>query len=209
MDRWPTVEDLADAATEDVLGEWSGLGYNARALRLHSAAEMVVENGWPTTVEGLSELPGVGPYTANAIASISFGVQVAAVDTNLRRVLSRWNGEPLDGRPLTEFAKRTLGVPAGDWNQAVMDIGSELCTPRDPSCAVCPVSDFCADPSIYVPPTRQSRFEGSNRQLRGALVRAHLEGRDLIRVGEELGRRPDEITSTISTLTDEGLLPDV
>lgn len=205
--RWPTADDLADATADEVLSEWSGLGYNSRALRLKEAASVVSDRGWPTTAEGLLTLPGVGPYTAAAVASICFGQQVPAVDTNLRRVLSRWHGEALDGRGLREYANSIVGSPAGDWNQALMDLGSMVCRPRDPSCARCPVAESCEDPAIYVPPPRQSRFHGSNRQLRGALVRASLEGRDLTEAGMELGRSQDQINETTAALVDEGLIP--
>jgi len=205
--RWPTVEELATARSDEVLTEWSGLGYNSRALRLRDAARTVSTHGWPETISGLTELPGVGPYTAAAIASISFGTQAAAVDTNLKRVISRWHGESLDGAALQSAADNELGTPAGDWNQALMDLGSGTCTARNPNCTECPVATWCLDPAIYEPPTRQSTFSGSNRQLRGALVKAHLNGEDLQSAGTALSRSIEEIESTIASLEREGLLP--
>ncbi|MCZ7534295.1 MAG: A/G-specific adenine glycosylase [Acidimicrobiia bacterium] len=206
MDRWPTVHDLATATNEEVLAEWSGLGYNSRALRLRDAAIHVSEQGWPTDPAALTALPGVGPYTANAIASICFGAPVAAVDTNLRRVLSRWDGRVLNRFDLERFASSVVGSPAGDWNQALMDLGSTICLPREPLCDRCPVAETCADPSIHVSAPRQSRFEGSTRQLRGALVRADLVGDDLNEAGEKLGRSPQEISHAIASLAAEGLI---
>lgn len=206
VDRWPTVDDLASATNEQVLSEWSGLGYNSRALRLRNAAIQVSDHGWPTESADLRTLPGIGPYTANAIASICFGAPVPAIDTNLRRVLSRWDGRPLDGSDLERFASSVVGSPAGDWNQALMDLGSTLCLARDPLCDQCPVAETCTDPSIYVPAPRQSRFEGSPRQLRGALVRADLVGDDLTETGEKLGRSPQEISRAIAALSEEGLI---
>jgi len=207
IERWPTIEDLAKALPSQILEMWSGLGYNSRALRLHSSARIVAARGWPRSVAGLLELPGVGPYTARAIASIAFGVAVPAVDTNLRRVLSRWFGTSLDGNDLVSFAQDCLGVPAGDWNQAMMDLGATICRPRNPQCSDCPVSDWCIDPAVYAAPTRQSTFNGSTRELRGALVRANLNGADLHATGTELGRSQEKITETIAMLTSEGLLP--
>ncbi len=204
--RWPTVEDLATADTTEVLTVWSGLGYNSRALRLVAAARRIVDTGWPTTREGLEELPGVGPYTSAAIASIAFGATVPAVDTNLRRVLSRWVGRPLDPRSLSTVAAALCGEPAGDWNQAVMDLGATRCRPKDPSCDGCPVSTWCGDPSVYVRPPRQGAFAGSVRELRGALVRAHLAGEDVREAGRALGRSDDEIDRTLRALVDEGLI---
>ncbi|MDA2978347.1 MAG: A/G-specific adenine glycosylase [Actinomycetota bacterium] len=207
MSHWPTIASLAAATNPEVLAQWSGLGYNTRALRLRDAAMAIAESGWPTTPRDLQKLPGVGTYTANAIASMSFGAHVAATDTNLRRVLSRWFGAALNGVDLVEYADEVVGEPAGTWNQAVMDLGAEICTPKAPSCGRCPVSDSCADPTVYVPPVRQSKFDGSNRQLRGALVRASLAGDNLSDAGRSLGRSDAEIRHTIAALAAEGLVP--
>lgn len=206
IDTWPTVEDLAVARTNHLLGIWSGLGYNSRALRLRDAAQVIARSGWPTSVVGLQELPGVGPYTAGAIASIAFGVDVPAVDTNLKRVLSRWYGSPLSGKPLDDFASETLASPAGTWNQAVMDLGSAMCRPRNPACGVCPVSEWCNDPTVYTAPLSQGRFKGSRRELRGALVRASVSNTDLHAAGLSLNRNEAEIDETIGALKAEGLI---
>ncbi|MFV2000998.1 MAG: A/G-specific adenine glycosylase [Acidimicrobiia bacterium] len=207
VERWPTAEDLAESLPSQVLEMWSGLGYNSRALRLRSSAQIIASSGWPKSPQGLTELPGVGPYTARAIASIAFGESVPAIDTNLRRVLSRWFGARIDGDELVSFAQVCLGEPAGTWNQAMMDLGATICRPRNPECSVCPVSDWCTDPTVYAPPTRQSRFRGSTRELRGALVRASLDGADLYATGTSLGRTKKQIDTAIETLRTEGLLP--
>lgn len=208
MDRWPDVESLAAASNDEVLEAWSGLGYNSRAIRLRDAARAVAAGGWPTTVDGLRALPGVGPYTAAAIASMAFGEPVAAVDTNLRRILSRWVGEPLGGRRLHTVAGELVADPGGDWNQALMDLGAAICRPANPDCGRCPVAEWCSDPSVYEPPPRQSTFAGSRRQLRGALVRAHVAGNDLHAAGRALDRSADEIDGVIDDLRSEGLLPE-
>lgn len=206
MEEWPTVETLSASTTAKLLLVWSGLGYNSRALRLREAARLIAQSGWPHTLAELGKLPGVGPYTAAAIGSISFGITAPAIDTNLTRVLSRWAGESISGRNLSTYARHVLCEPAGEWNQAVMDLGAGLCTPRAPRCNLCPVQEWCEEPSIYEPPPRQSRFEGSHRQLRGALVRAHINGADLLDVGLALNRSDSEIASAIEALTLEGLL---
>ncbi|MBT8198341.1 MAG: A/G-specific adenine glycosylase [Acidimicrobiia bacterium] len=175
--RFPSVESLAAADLGDVLEMWHGLGYNSRAKRLRDAARVIAADGWPTDEAGLQTLPGIGPYTAAAVASIAFGEQVPAVDTNLKRVISRWRGLPLEGAPLTEAAMDELGdAPAGDWNQAVMDLGATTCRPRNPRCHDCPVQAWCVDPTVYVPPPRQSRFEGSLRQVRARILRDLADG---------------------------------
>lgn len=206
MGSWPTVESLARADTAALLRAWSGLGYNSRALRLQRTARIVASSGWPDSTAGLQELPGIGPYTAAALGSIAFGFDVPAIDTNLKRVLNRWAGETLTGTALESFAFDVIGVPAGDWNQALMDLGSVLCTPTDPACDECPVTDWCLDPTVYEAPTRQTRFNGSNRQLRGTLVRAHLANEDLIEAGHALGRTPEETTLAVKSLRVEGLI---
>ena len=111
----------------------------------------------------------------------------------------------MTGRELDIVAAESVGSPAGDWNQAMMDLGSAVCRPR-PLCDTCPVSAWCSDPSVYEPPPRQSSFEGSTRQLRGALVRAHLHDEDLVEVGRSLGRSDGEIEATIAALHREGLI---
>jgi A/G-specific adenine glycosylase len=179
--RFPDPTSLAAAPTADVLSFWMGLGYNTRALRLKEAARLILEHGWPTTAAELQSLPGVGPYTAAAVACFAFGEQVAAVDTNLRRVLSRWVGRPLEGSDLLRTAEELVAAgDAIDWNQAVMDLGATICRPS-PDCEACPVADWCEDPSIYEPPRPQSRFEGSVRQARGAILRALVE-RDAVSI---------------------------
>lgn len=152
--RFPSVQALADADVEDVLRLWSGLGYYARARKLHEAARQVAQHAGgrlPATAQQLLELPGIGRYTAGAVASIAFGERVPAVDGNVVRVLARlhaWPGSASSPRLLAKVqAQAAALVPtaaAGDWNQALMDLGATVCTPRNPRCATCPVADLCA-----------------------------------------------------------------
>lgn len=207
VNRFPTLESLASAVLQDVLDTWNGLGYNTRALRLREAARMIQANGWPTTPEGLSNLPGIGPYTAAAVASFAFGAQVPAVDTNLRRVLSRWHGEPLNGAALATAAETALGQPAAEWNQAMMDLGATVCLPKTPLCPTCPVKDWCSGPAAYVPPTAQGRFEGSARQLRGAIIRTLVRHTATIEeMVQQTGFSPGEVEAAVDDLTAEGLV---
>jgi A/G-specific adenine glycosylase len=146
--RFPTVEKLARAREASVLAAWSGLGYYRRARLLHAAAKVVVrEPGgkFPETAVGLRELPGVGRYTAAAIASIAFGEPVAVVDGNVERVLQRVSGRRFSGEEFWQAAEGFLdrGRP-GDFNQAMMELGATVCTPRAPACLTCPVVEMCA-----------------------------------------------------------------
>lgn len=150
--RFPTVEDLADAPIDEVLAAWSGLGYYRRARQLHAAAREVAAAGglFPVTVSGLLELPGIGPYTAAAIASICFGVAVPVLDGNVERVLARRLTE--DGDPKSAAVRRRFTAAAsdlldsgraGDSNQAMMELGATVCLPKNPRCLLCPLSEGC------------------------------------------------------------------
>jgi A/G-specific adenine glycosylase len=145
LTAFPTVQDLAAAPLEAVLKAWEGAGYYARARNLHKAAQVIAENGMPSTLEGLLELPGVGRYTAGAVASIALGLAVPVVDGNVRRVLARWLCEaaPTDDwlwAYSDGFLEKTR---SGDWNQAIMELGATVCTPKSPTCGSCPVSSQC------------------------------------------------------------------
>jgi A/G-specific adenine glycosylase len=177
--RWPTAAALAAASRAEVLAAWVGLGYNRRALALHAAATVVAREGWP---DDLRTLPGVGPYTAAAVGSFAFAAQVAAVDTNARRVAERLaRGGPEDLLPAGR---------AAEWNQATMELGATVCTARAPRCDACPVAAWCAAAGRFAPPARPSasaaarrrpaeRFEDTNRFVRGRVVAALAAGEGL------------------------------
>jgi len=182
LGRFPDEAALAGAPTADVLAAWSGLGYNRRALALQRAARAIVAHGWPRSEAGLRALPGVGPYTAAAVASFAFDAQVPAVDTNTRRVIER-----LDGRRRAPAALRRRAaalLPAGRaaaFNHAVMDLGATVCTARAPRCAACPLRDACrsrgrAGDEAPTPRSPRMRFEDTDRYVRGRLVAALVRG---------------------------------
>jgi A/G-specific adenine glycosylase len=152
LERWPTIDALAAVSTADVIRAWQGLGYNRRGLALHRAARIVSEHGWP---DDLTELPGVGPYTAAAIGNFAFGRPVLPVDVNVGRVLER------TGR---EFGPESA--------QALFDLGATVCLARIPRCSLCPLAEGC--PSLgrrFEPARKQGPFEGSFRQRRARLLR--------------------------------------
>ena len=179
--RFPSVAALASADEADVLLEWAGLGYYARARNLHRAAAAVVRDHGgelPRAAESLASLPGVGRYTVGALRSIAFGEPAALVDGNVKRVLARLAGKrsPSD----TEIWRMAEAlVPEknpGDWNQALMELGATLCTPRKPACLLCPVESFCAaraagDPERFPAPAKRAAVRAV-RALAGLCTRA-------------------------------------
>ena len=175
LERWPTVEDLAAASPGEVIREWQGLGYNRRALALHRAAQQVAAHGWP---DDLTELPGVGRYTADAVACFAFGRPILPVDVNVQRVSER------TGRPFSAAAA-----------QALMDLGKTVCLARVPRCGICPLAPACPSRGRrFEPSRRQGPFEGSFRQRRSAALRAVLAG-----------SRPDD-TEAVASLARDGLV---
>ncbi len=152
LERWPTVGALAAASPAEVIREWQGLGYNRRGVNLHRAAQQVAAHGWP---EDLTELPGVGRYTADAVACFALGRDVLPVDVNVRRVQER-TGHAFDARSA----------------QALMDLGATVCLARIPRCGECPLADGCPSRGRRFEPLRkQGPFEGSFRQRRSETLR--------------------------------------
>jgi A/G-specific adenine glycosylase len=180
VERWPTPADLAAASPRDVVLAWAGLGYNRRALALQRAALLIVERHAgrvPATVAELERLPGIGPYTARAVAAIAFGLPVAPLDVNVRRVVGRLTGA---ARVAPELQAAADDLVARDdprrWVEAVMDLAATVCTPRLPACPACPLRAWCRSrdvPAALQPaPARPADrpFHTTNRWLRGRLL---------------------------------------
>ena len=190
MARFPTVDVLAAAAPADVLRAWQGLGYNRRALNLWRAARMIVEQHGgrvPSDLPALAALPGVGPYTARAVAALAFGLPVGAVDTNVRRVLGRIlaGGVGVFGAAQLQVVADAAVPPdrPGEWTHALMDLGATLCAPRRPACGACPAQAWClyvTAPAEPVPVTHRpasiaarepaAPYATTSRWLRGRIV---------------------------------------
>jgi A/G-specific adenine glycosylase len=176
--RFPDARALAHAPARDVLAAWSGLGYNRRALALQEAARRVERDGWPPA-ERLTDLPGVGPYTAAALASFAWDAPLAAIDTNARRVIERRDGRRRTARELQARAAELLPEDrAAEFNQAMMELGATVCRSRRPVCGECPVAGGCewdggeerrrAAPRV--------RFEDTDRWARGRVLAALVAG---------------------------------
>ncbi len=178
LERWPTIHDLAAAPVEDVMHAWAGLGYYARARNLHECAKVVAgwrEGCFPDDEDGLRKLPGVGDYTAAAIAAIAFGRKATVVDGNVERVMARIFAvtEPL---PAAKKALKALAATltpdqrAGDYAQAVMDLGATVCTPRNPACGICPWMDACDARRQGIEASLPAKVEKAERPTRHGLA---------------------------------------
>jgi len=186
MQRWPRPADLATDAAGAAVREWGRLGYPRRALRLHAAARAIVDRHdgeVPADLDALLALPGVGSYTARAVASFAFGQRHAVVDTNVRRVIARAvHGDAAPGAPSPARDLRDLAPlipadagPAASFAVAVMELGALVCTARAPNCEVCPIATVCAwrlagAPPYDGPPRRAQAWSGTDRQARGRLM---------------------------------------
>ena len=225
MARWPTVGDLAAAPVADVLRAWAGLGYNRRALALHRAARVIVEKHGgrvPDSLAELEALPGVGRYTARAVAATAFGRPVGAVDTNVRRVLGRIAGGGSDALAAVQLqALADAVVPPGRaaaWTHAVMDLGATRCLPKNPRCGDCPAAVWCRlaagdGPQALSSATRRRRsapaFPATRRWLRGrVLERARMApDRAWVPYPEAIGAHPaSAVGEAVLALAGEGLL---
>ncbi len=223
--RFPTPAALAAASPALVLRAWRGLGYNRRAIALRDAATRIVdehEGRVPGDLDALRRLPGVGPYTARAVAALAFGASVGPVDTNVRRVLGRAFFEvPPPRATLQAFADAI--VPTGDagtWTHALMDVGARLCRPRAPRCAACPLRAACryarhganATPARASTPGRVPRsapFESTSRWLRGRILDRLRDASDgeWVDIGSSIGGHDAEaVRQAVVRLERDGLL---
>lgn len=218
METFPTPQACAAASLGDVLRLWQGLGYPRRARNLHAAAGAVAAVGvFPDTLEGLLALPGVGPYTARAVLAFAFEIDAAVVDTNVARVLARVSGRTMTAREVQAAADAALlSGEAWAWNQCLMELGALVCRPAAPDCMACPLVEQCswhgdsevADPAVGTAGVsgRQARFDGSDRQARGALLRALGAGPVHVDAAAEvMARRPDVAARIVAGVLADGL----
>ena len=219
INEFPTPRDLASAPLGDALRLWSGLGYPRRCRNLREAACVLQEefNGvFPESIDVLLTLPGVGQYTSRAVLAFAFEHDVAVVDTNVSRVLSRLEGRALKAKELQVLADSFVPQGLGwEWNQVMMDFGARHCTARQPQCVQCPLRRLCVWKGEGVDPAPasagaskpQGRFEGSDRQARGRALRAVADGATtLAALTKTMGVEEGRARNLVSALVEEGLL---
>ena len=224
MERWPTPADLAAAPPGDAVRAWGRLGYPRRALRLHEAATVMVQRHGglvPSTPEELLALPGVGAYTAAAVSCFAFGIPEVVVDTNVRRVLARTLEGKAFPNPTLNRAEALLAAEAmpadpataNTWNVAVMELGALVCVARGPRCDECPVADLCAwnvsgRPAYDGPPRRGQAWHGTDRQVRGELLRRLREAHEAVPLSGLEGSGPDriQVMRCLDSLVTDGLV---
>lgn len=218
--RWPTEADAASACPADALRIWGRLGYPRRALRLLEAAQVCVERHGgrvPAGLDALRALPGVGAYTAAAVAAFAYGERVAVVDTNVKRVVSRAAAGVDDPRPVNDADRRMVSelLPATHapaWSVAAMELGALVCTARAPACPRCPISNNCAwrlagAPAWSGPPQAAQGYLGTDRQVRGRLLACLREATAPVPVAEldSLWAAPVQRDRALASLLNDGL----
>ncbi len=188
LERWPSPQALTQSRASDLLKLWQGLGYPRRARNLYDSAHQIVEihNGnVPSSLEDLLLLPGVGPYTARAVLVFAFELPVGVLDTNVGRLLARWSGRSLEPKEAQRMADKLVDPNRPWlWNQGLFDLAAVRCSKRNPECSGCPVREWCSwrgigdDPAVgsAAVSTTQTKFQGSDRQARGRLLKALTNG---------------------------------
>ena len=184
---YPTPQALAMDTEENLMHLWQGCGYYARARNLYKLAKILDGKPLPRTFKELLQLPGIGPYTAAAVASISYGQPVACVDGNIRRVISRYRAEHLMDSQLQQEATTLLHTTRpGDWNQALMDLGSQVCTPRNPNCNDCPIETNCLASKTETPEQWPMRRTTKQKLINASVL--VIQGEQGVRLEERQGR---------------------
>lgn len=226
LERWPTPADLATAPTGEAVRMWGRLGYPRRALRLHAAATAIVERHGgevPESYDDLIALPGVGDYTASAIASFAFGRRHVVLDTNVRRVLARAvSGVELPPPAVTRAERHVAAAllpddeaTAATWAVATMELGALVCTARQPDCGACPVADLCAwraagHPAYGGPPRRGQAWAGTDRQCRGRIMALAREADSVGRAQVEAAwPEAEQRERCLTALVADGLLTQI
>ena len=206
--KFPSPTSMANSSLKIILKMWSGLGYNNRAKRLYEASKIIEKKGFDEIYPNFEILPGVGPYTKNAILSFAYGEKVLAIDTNIERIIQRYFGL----NDAKDFFKENTNyflhnVDSRDINQAFMDFGSSICNSSNPTCSICPVESGCSKYFSNSKVTKE-KFKGSNREVRGKIVKllvnkGHINNQKLF---EEIDEDSDKITKALEGLKKDNLI---
>ena len=206
--EFPTPNDMATTSFKKVLTMWSGLGYNSRAKRMFESSKIIAEKSFDDLYPDFQQLPGVGPYTENAILSFAYNEQVIAEDINVKRIISRYFGIENTKKYIDRFSSLLLkNTNSRNLNQALMDFGSSICKPRSPLCSDCPLESTCKKYLHYE--TRSiEKFSGSNRELRGNLVKLLLKKGALKvkTIQQELDTDQDRLNEILEKMQKDGLV---
>ena len=206
--EFPTPNDMAAASFKKVLKMWSGLGYNSRAKRMFESSKIIAEKSFDDLYPDFQQLPGVGPYTENAILSFAYSEKVIAEDINVKRVISRYFGMKDPKKYIDQFSSLLLkNIESRKLNQALMDFGSNICKPRNPLCVDCPLESSCKKYfNLKTKPIE--KFIGSNRELRGKLIKLILKNGELNikTLQQELDTELERLDKIIKNLQKDGLV---
>ena len=206
--KFPTPESMSQSSLKTILKMWSGLGYNNRATRLHESSKLIAEKGFKNIYPNFESLPGVGPYTKNAILSFAYGDKVLALDTNLERVLTRYFAIDSTKDYVKKYSGFLLaGVKSRDLNQALMDLGSSICTSSNPKCDICPIERGC-EKFILKSKNPIEKFKGSNRELRGKIIKLLLVENEITikEIVDKTSEDEEKIITAVNGLKGDGLL---
>ena len=206
--KFPTPESMSQSSLKTILKMWSGLGYNNRAIRLYESSKLIAEKGFKNIYPNFELLPGVGQYTKNAILSFAYGDKVLALDTNLERVLTRYFAIDSTKNYVRKYSDFLLaGVNSRDLNQALMDLGSSICTNSNPKCDICPLEKKCEK---YILKSKISieKFKGSNRELRGKIIKLLLVENEITikEIVDKTSEDEEKIITAVNGLKGDGLL---
>ncbi len=206
--KFPTPESMSRSTLKTILKMWSGLGYNNRAIRLYESSKLISEKGFKNIYPNFELLPGVGQYTKNAILSFAYGEKVLALDTNLERVLTRYFAADSTKDYVKKYSDFLLkDVDSRDLNQALMDLGSSICTSSNPKCNICPLEKNCKK---YIIRSENSveKFEGSNRELRGKIIKLLVMQNQITikNIAKKTSEDEEKIMTAINSLENDGLL---
>ena len=207
-EKFPSPKSMANSSLKIILQMWSGLGYNNRAVRLYEASKIIEKKGFNQIYPNFDDLPGVGPYTKNAILSFAYGDKVLAVDTNLERIITRYFGVDNTKDYVRKYSNLLLeDINSKELNQAFMDFGSSICTSSKTKCDICPLEKSCKK---YFINSKNSinKFKGSNRELRGKIIKLLIEENQISINELEKKTREDvsKIITAINGLQNDGLL---